>query len=193
MKTPKIIKTKPRKSEIRERARMKLENFQGMARTRANQKIKSQLQELPVYQSAQVVCCYISQFFEVDTKEIIERELFLKQKTILVPRILGHYLELVEIKNWQVISPETYGILEPSEGKVWDVKNVDLFIIPGLSFTVKGERLGRGRGYYDRLLQNVSAKKIGLGYDFQLVDHFPSEAHDVKMDYVVTEKRVIRI
>jgi 5-formyltetrahydrofolate cyclo-ligase len=65
-------------------------------------------------------------------------------------------------------------------------------LIPGLSFDSTGSRLGRGKGYYDRYLQNFEGLKIGICYSFQLVEKITSEDHDVKMDYIVTENKILK-
>jgi len=67
----------------------------------------------------------------------------------------------------------------------------DLFLVPGVAFTETGVRVGRGKGYYDRYLHNHSGLKIGLCFEFQILSELPREDHDVLMDYLVTEKRVI--
>ncbi|MDE6142896.1 MAG: 5-formyltetrahydrofolate cyclo-ligase, partial [Muribaculaceae bacterium] len=64
---------------------------------------------------------------------------------------------------------------------------------PAVAYDRKGNRLGRGKGFYDRLLQTTSATKIGVGYEFQLVDEIPVEPHDVGMDMVITQHSTIII
>jgi 5-formyltetrahydrofolate cyclo-ligase len=68
---------------------------------------------------------------------------------------------------------------------------VDAFIIPGLAFDGSGNRLGRGGGFYDRMLANYNGYKIAIGYDFQIVGEVPRQDHDVIMDLIITEKRII--
>ena len=72
-------------------------------------------------------------------------------------------------------------------------KNVNLAIIPAVGFDVHGNRLGRGGGFYDRLLSKLKCPKIGVCFDLQIVDSLPVEAHDAKVDLIVTEKRIIRL
>lgn len=68
----------------------------------------------------------------------------------------------------------------------------EIVLIPGLAFDASGTRLGRGKGYFDRALENnKTTLKIGVGFEVQLLDSLPQEEHDVKMDFVVTEKRII--
>jgi|SRR3989344_6046152 len=70
-------------------------------------------------------------------------------------------------------------------------KGFDIAILPGVAFDTRGVRLGYGKGVYDKLLAKSRAIKIGLAYDFQITDKLPKEKHDLVMDYVVTEKRII--
>lgn len=65
--------------------------------------------------------------------------------------------------------------------------------MPGIAYDNRGNRVGRGKGYYDRLLSRTKATKIGIGYDFQLVDEIDSEPHDITMDIVITDSRIINI
>lgn len=80
-------------------------------------------------------------------------------------------------------------------GPAPDKKEVvpDVLLIPGLGFNHKGQRLGRGKGYYDRYLENFSGLKIGICFREQLVEDLPVEDHDCEMDIVVTEKNIIRV
>jgi len=73
-----------------------------------------------------------------------------------------------------------------------DAKNtaIDLYIIPGVAFDKQGNRLGRGGGFYDKLLFGKNSFKIGLAFEIQIVDTVPHEAHDIPMDFVVTERGV---
>ena len=72
---------------------------------------------------------------------------------------------------------------------------LDLVIVPGIAFDKKGHRIGYGYGYYDRFLKTIKKKavKIGLAFDFQLIESIPEEEHDVPMNIVVTDKEILRI
>ena len=88
-----------------------------------------------------------------------------------------------------------YGISQPEKttAQFEDPSKIDLFIVPGLAFDRKGNRIGFGKGYYDDLLLKApDAQKIALAYDFQILDEIVAERHDIKMDILVTPKEVIR-
>lgn len=102
------------------------------------------------------------------------------------PRVFGDHLTFHTGDNLTVGS---FGILEPAEGEEEiAVREIDAFICPGLAFDRKGGRLGRGRGFYDRLLAQArpDSLKIGVCYDFQVVDDTFSEPHDVFMDHLIS-------
>jgi 5-formyltetrahydrofolate cyclo-ligase len=90
------------------------------------------------------------------------------------------------------LSPGKFGILEPPVGAdEVSADEVDLVLVPGLAFDEKCYRLGRGRGFYDQWLLNLSGVKIGVGFDHQLIDYVPREAHDVKLNGVIVPSRSI--
>ena len=72
-----------------------------------------------------------------------------------------------------------------------DPKEIDLIIVPGIVFDLRGFRIGYGEGYYDRLLKSAGVPKIGLAYEFQMRDKLPKESHDVCVDKIITENRII--
>jgi len=84
--------------------------------------------------------------------------------------------------------------MEPSSNSPsLEPKHLDIAIIPGVAFDIRGMRLGYGKGYYDRLIKNLHCPKIALAYEFQIVDNIPEEEHDHLMNKIVTEKRIITI
>jgi 5-formyltetrahydrofolate cyclo-ligase len=68
----------------------------------------------------------------------------------------------------------------------------DLVLVPGMAFDSSGNRLGRGQGFYDRLLAETSGVKCGVGYDFQLLEKIPAEPHDAKVDFILTPTRCLK-
>jgi 5-formyltetrahydrofolate cyclo-ligase len=69
----------------------------------------------------------------------------------------------------------------------------DLVLVPGVAFDLQGNRLGRGKGFYDRLLAEISGVKCGVGYDFQLLEKIPAEPHDAKVDFILTPDRCVKV
>lgn len=143
------------------------------------------------WRDARVVCLYMSQPEEVDTKELLA-DLFNHKKIVVLPRSEKYGLILHKIVSITDLTLGSYGILEPKlRCKIIPLENIDLFIVPGLAFDRHGYRLGWGKGYYDKLLANSTAPKIGLAYDVQVIAEVPHTSYDVPMTMVVTEKEEI--
>lgn len=86
-----------------------------------------------------------------------------------------------------------FHIEEPSGNDIEDIGNIELIVVPAIAYDRKGNRVGRGKGYYDRLLSKTKATKIGIGYDFQLVDEIDVDQHDIKMDFIITQSTTITV
>src|SRR3989344_290839 len=123
--------------------------------------------------AAQTICIYLPLPEEVDTKPIIE-QFFRLKKTVVVPKVSGDRLELHEISSFSDLAPGAFGVLEPNFHDTFvSASSVDVFIVPGVAFDKKGFRLGWGKGYYDKLLTGVTASRIGLAYNAQLIAQVP--------------------
>ena len=86
-----------------------------------------------------------------------------------------------------------FGVREPAAGcEESPLNRFDLILVPGVAFDLSGNRLGRGRGFYDRILAEASGIKCGVCHDFQLLEKIPSEPHDAKVDFILTPSRVVR-
>jgi 5-formyltetrahydrofolate cyclo-ligase len=99
-----------------------------------------------------------------------------------------------QIKNpaTEVITGK-FGVREPASGSVeMPLEKFDLVLVPGVAFDLRGNRLGRGLGFYDRMLAKTSGVKCGVGHDFQLQENIPTEPHDAKVDFVFTPSRGVR-
>jgi 5-formyltetrahydrofolate cyclo-ligase len=100
-----------------------------------------------------------------------------------------------QIKNMAVhIVAGKFGVREPTANcEEIPLDKFDLVLVPGMAFDLHGNRLGRGRGFYDRLLAEMSGVKCGVGYDFQLLEKIPMELHDTKVDFILTPTRCVKI
>ena len=145
------------------------------------------------YLEARSVALYSPTGNEVATDAIREHA----QKTgkgLFYPRCAaGGELQLVPVAAGEELAPGRYGILEPTgAGVLGDADGLVVFV-PGVAFDLRGNRLGRGRGWYDRALAalGAGATSIALAYEFQMSDKIPAEAWDRKVDYIATERRII--
>lgn len=137
-------------------------------------------------------------FFPLPDEPAIESVLNLSRKGVVcLPRYLGESdtYEAAVISNPESdLSPGKFGIPEPKPGcKSLRLNQLDLVLVPGVAFAPDGARLGRGRGFYDRILGSVVGRKVGVAYDEQLVDLVPAEAHDERVTDIVTPTRWIRV
>lgn len=132
---------------------------------------------------------------EVETSEIFEA---LKKRggEIVYPRISSSrgkkkILEFFKVDDLGKLKKASYAILEPHPlNKKVSHGQIDVIVVPGVAFDHYGYRLGYGKGYYDRLLKKMDAKKIGLAFDFQRIKRMPRDRWDQAVDMLVTEKRV---
>lgn len=140
----------------------------------------------PRLREARIVMLYHSLPDEVFTHTLAD-SLLLGGKTILLPRVTGESaMELRHYTGPCDLAPGAYGIMEPSGTPFADYAAIDLAIVPGVAFDAAGCRLGRGKGYYDRMLPLLThAYKIGICFPFQMTDDIPTDSHDIKMDEVI--------
>jgi 5-formyltetrahydrofolate cyclo-ligase len=179
------------KKLLRKKFRKLLHVFPENEKNFADQKIYSNLKSLQIYLNASTICFYHSKAEEVDTQKIIKEELKSGKKEIVLPRVSGDHLVLYRISSFSDLETGAYGLLEPKiTCQKVSTHKVNLYIIPGLAFSPVGWRLGRGKGFNDRLLGTVKVLKIGLCYDFQILSDIPHEKSDIKMDYIITESKI---
>lgn len=138
--------------------------------------------EMHEYQRAHSVMAFVGFKGEPDTDPLFAR-LAVDGKRLLLPRVEASGIVAADGNTPWVASK--FGVQEPS-GPAVGVDEIDLVIVPGLAFTLAGDRLGYGQGYYDRLLPTVSAPTVGVCFDDQLVDEMPVAAHDVRVGAVIS-------
>jgi 5-formyltetrahydrofolate cyclo-ligase len=135
------------------------------------------------FREAATVLLYHSLPDEVRTWDFVDR--WCGSKRVLLPVVVGDDLELRLYTGRDSLRLGMYNILEPVGPLFTDYDSIDLAVIPGVAFTRDGVRLGRGKGYYDRLLPRINSPKIGICFPFQILDFIPTESFDVRMDDVV--------
>lgn len=140
----------------------------------------------PRFIASKKILCYYSLDDEVQTHTFIEK--WHKKKIILLPVVVGDVLKLRHYTGKECLKTGAYGIEEPAGEDYIRYDEIELAIIPGISFDCQGNRLGRGKGYYDKLLPLLHSYNIGICYQFQAQKHIPTESFDKAMDEVWTEK-----
>ena len=127
---------------------------------------------------------------ELSTIEFIDR--WHDRKHFFLPRVNGVNLEVLPYDRSQ-LKYGAFHIEEPVGDNVEDIDNIEMIVVPAVAYDRNGNRVGRGKGYYDRLLAGSRATKIGVGYDFQLVNDIDTEPHDIGVDIVITQSHVITV
>lgn len=185
------------KSRIRQDILKKRDSLDPGTRRSRDLLIKEKFLSLSEFQRSPVILSFASFRSEVSTVPIMEEALRLG-KGVLLPLVnaSSRELRLFEIVDLNELSPGYMGIPEPDvpAERERDINDTALVVLPGAAFDTEGRRLGYGGGYYDRLLARLrrSIPLIALAYEDQIVDALPSEAHDIRVTIIVTDKRVIR-
>ena len=176
------------KQQIRSKILFRLKTQKEEDRNKKSNAIARKLFGLKLFKKAKVVMFYVSFDGEVNTEDMIEKARKLgkiialpacnARKCMIAPCAYGHSMPLRR---------GLYGILEPQVKKPMPVEQVDLLIVPGVAFDKKGNRLGRGKGYYDRFLNtlNPDTPRIGLAFDFQILPSLPITSADVPVNRVL--------
>jgi 5-formyltetrahydrofolate cyclo-ligase len=157
--------------------------------------ILDKLYESNLYKTSKNIFVYVSFRDEINTIKLIERAL-LDNKNIYVPKVYNSTktMKAIFINSLDKLEKNKMGILEPKDDTlVIDKNDIDLIIVPGAVFDKSFNRIGYGGGYYDRYLEEIKYKnnKIALAYDFQIIDEIEAESHDIKVDYIITDKRIL--
>ena len=180
------------KKEIRSLIRERKKLYSNEVLAELSDQLFEKLEKYEKFLNADNILLYYSLPDEVFTHKFIEK--WFGKKKIILPVVIGNDLELREYSGKDCLKKGCFNIEEP-QGKLWEnTGTIDLAIIPGMSFDYNGNRLGRGKGFYDRLLSELSVYKIGICFGFQIWNEgIPAEEFDMIMDEVWTEKgRVLK-
>jgi 5-formyltetrahydrofolate cyclo-ligase len=177
----------PDKAELRRLIRARLRTL-GAARGPHSAAICASIAQHPAYVAAQVVAI----FDPLPSEPAVDLLWQVAPRRFVYPRILGEGLELVEVRSaGELEKAAERKFREPRAGgeSAIGLEQIDVILVPGVAFTRAGQRLGRGGGYYDRLLAALPATALRLGvcFEVQIVEELPDEPHDMTVDAVVTE------
>ncbi|HKQ38929.1 MAG TPA: 5-formyltetrahydrofolate cyclo-ligase [Verrucomicrobiae bacterium] len=168
------------KQQLRQQMRAEAERHAAKERAACSFQICERIRSLDAWQDARSVLLFVPTVHEPDISPLMN-----EGKRVSLPKFnaqLGQY-DAREVLG--ELARGQFGILEPS-ADCPVTKALDLILAPGVAFTWDGRRLGRGKGYYDRLLAQLKAVKIGVCFDWQIVPAMPRDVHDVLMDYIIT-------
>lgn len=175
------------KSELRKIVRQRKGEFSQKQLEELSLDVVNKLKSNTHFRNAQTVMLYSSLPDEVDTRQLLKDTLN-EGKTILLPKVTGETtMELRTYRGDADLSIGYFDIMEPSGLPFTDYDKIDVAVIPGMAFDQRGNRLGRGKGYYDRFLSKLPTHiyKIGVCFDFQKFEIIPASPTDVAMDIVI--------
>jgi len=160
--------------------------------------IERKVENLKEFKEAKTIMCYIAKGKEVNTMGIIQKSLALGKK-VVAPKVNTSQQQIVlhEIRNPENdLSLGFKGILEPKSymAVVKSLNKIDFAVLPGIAFDRNGRRIGFGKGFFDKLFMDKPIHSIlcGIAFDFQILDNLPHSSHDIPMDVIVSERRIIR-
>ncbi len=152
----------------------------------ASDKICNSLEHHESFVKANIIMSYWPMAKEVDIRVLNIK--YCQSKKIFLPVIEGNDIKIKLFEGFDSLKSGKFGILEPDSDDFYELNDIELIIVPGLAFDKQNNRLGRGKGYYDRFIKETNAFKIGVCFDFQLFDIVPADPHDVAVDLVITNK-----
>ena len=174
------------KKELRNYIRMQKRQFSGEQLRELSLPVIRRLMVHPRVKNASVILMYYSLADEVYTHDVID-QLVADGKTVLLPAVIDDtHMELRTYRGPQDLQGGFFDIMEPVGDEFTDYDQIDVAVVPGMAFDSRNNRLGRGRGYYDRLLPQLAhIYKIGVCFDFQRLPGIPTDANDQAMDEVI--------
>jgi len=179
------------KSAVRSRIRAWLGGISDEERRVASEQACGLLKEQGVWRAAKRVLFYAALKDELDLTALWN-DAIADGKQIALPRFVpqNKSYEVCLIDPKEALCQGQFGILEPPPGcSPCRLNQLDLTMVPGIAFDLEGRRLGRGRGFYDRLLKDVSGTKCGVAFDRQVEPQIPVEPHDIRVDCILTPTR----
>ena len=176
------------KSEIRRKVKALRVMLSDMEKRTAAADVFARLEQTAAFLLADHILMYHSLPDELHTHDFLGK--WASRKHFYLPRVNGVNLEILPYDESR-LELGSFHIEEPTGDNVVNPEDIELIIVPAVAYDRKGNRLGRGKGFYDRLLQTTKATKVGIGYEFQLVDEVPVEPHDVGVDIIITENATI--
>lgn len=182
------MKNNIRKTYKTKRAQMSQEDVRSKSRIAAKKFLLSD-----IYKTCKTLMLYMPLGNETDTSEIVKTA-FKDGKRLVFPvtdaktAVITPYYATEHTK----FSNGAFSVSEPASTSIASVSDIDVVLVPGIAFAKNGARVGFGKGCYDKLLINARATKVGFCYDFQMCDNISVQAHDICMDYIVTNAEFIK-
>ncbi len=182
------------KIEVRKSIKAQRKEMSAAQVKEKSQKISKLFLDSSIYQAAKQLMIYMPLGNEVDT-EVIVQSAFTDGKQLLFPVTDAESGELTPYyadENTE-FKKGAFSVNEPQSERKADIKKIDVVVVPGIAFDRKGNRVGFGKGCYDKFLSKTDAVRVGICYDFQLCEAIETNENDVKMDFLITENELIML
>lgn len=162
-------------------------------RNRLSKQIQENFLSSELFAEVEILALYCAVHNEVST-DLVGSCALAAGKRVAYPRVAGEHLEFVEVASLDDLVPGSFTVPEPVAGDRVPLDALDLIVVPGIAFDRTGHRLGYGRGYYDRALDECrpDCAKVGFAFDFQVIDMLPvMQEHDRTLSVLITEQRTL--
>ncbi len=174
-----------KKEDIRRRVKSHKALLSDQEKLDAATAVFKALEESVAFMMADRIMMYHSLPDELSTTAFIDK--WHTRKHFFLPRVNGVNLQVLPYDKSR-LQLGSFHIEEPTGDDIQDIDTMELIVVPAVAYDRQGNRVGRGKGYYDRLLAGTKATKVGVGYDFQLIEEsIDTDTHDVPVDMVITE------
>lgn len=177
------------KSDIRRLVKAQKALLEAAEQVEAAERAFARFETSAAFMMADNILMYHSLPDEISTHTFLDK--WHERKHFFLPRVNGADLEILPYDRSR-LSLGAFLIEEPEGVDTVDMDTIDLVVVPAVAYDRQCNRVGRGRGYYDRLLRGTRAVKVGVAYDFQLMDEVPYDDNDVPVDIVITDRRTVR-
>lgn len=177
------------KDDIRRHVKARKSLLDDNEKNSAAQRVFKRLESLAAFAMSNRILIYNSLPDELSTRSFIDR--WQSKKRFFLPRVNGIDLDILPYDRTR-LHMGAFRIEEPMGDDTEQPDSMEMIIVPAVAFDRRGNRVGRGKGYYDRLLSRTKALRIGVAYEFQIVDDFIAEPHDIPVDIVITESAIYR-
>lgn len=182
-------KIQQKKNQIRAEIAQCKKQYSEEELARRSDEVFSVVELTGIFQDAKKVFVYYSMVGEVSTIDFINK--WKDEKEFYLPVVSNDRLVFKKYTSDADLKKSAFGVLEPIGDDFTNLRSVDLIIVPGVAFDRNKNRLGYGKGYYDRFLSDIKVPKMGICYDFQLIDTIPTSQNDIPMNYVISENDLI--
>ena len=179
-----------KKARLRQEMRFRLKQLDPAFREQASREICRCIRKSDVWAASRKILFYAALPSEPDLSPLLLMALQ-EGKTCVFPKVAGDVLELYRVTEPTDLQKGAYGIWEPVTGTRVEPVSIGLALIPGLAFDRAGFRLGRGRGFYDRLLPGMQGRTTGCCFTFQMQEELPVLEHDARLELLVTENGMV--